>query len=119
VSGEEIFGFIMMFGCCFGCGAMIFGIGLWAERSKKPFGFWTFREVKRESISDIPAYNRESGKLWKLYSVPFFLAGALYSAGIRFPALQMAAIILLVIACTVGIALLIWQYKRIERKYRR
>ena len=119
MTGEQIFGLIMIAGISFGCGAMIFGIGLWAERSKKPFGFWTFKEVKPEAISDIPAYNRENGKLWKLYSIPFFLAAALYVAGIRFPILQITSIILLVAACTAGIGWLIWQYKRIERKFRR
>ena len=117
MSGDQIFGVIMLVGVCFGCGAMIYGIGLWAERSKKPFGFWTFREVKSETISDIASYNRENGKLWKLYSVPFFLAGFCGIGGIWSRWLNVIAIILLVLACTLGIGWLIWNYKRIFRKY--
>ena len=117
MNGEEIFGMIIMLGCCFGCGAMIFGIGLWAERSKKPFGFWTFREVKPEAISDVPAYNRANGKLWKLYSIPFFLASALFVAGIWNPGFQMAALVVLIGACTLGILWLILHYRHILRKY--
>ena len=111
MTGEEIFGLIMMLGCCFGCGAMFYGIGLWAERSKKPFGFWTFKEVKPESISDIPAYNRENGRMWKRYALPFFLAGILACISIWISA------VLLICSCTVGIWWLIRGYQKIFRKY--
>ena len=117
MSGEEIFGLIVILGVCFGCGAMILGIGIWAERSKKPFGFWTFREVIPESISDIPSYNRENGKMWKAYSVPYFLAGFCGICGIWLPWCHQIAGVLVILACTLGILCLIWCYKRISRKY--
>ena len=117
MNGEEIFAFIMMFGCCFGCGAMIFGIGLWAERSKKPFGFWTFREVKPESISDISAYNRKNGKMWKIYSIPYFLAALCGIFGIWHPWLNVLAVSMIILVCTLGTVWLIWYYKHILRKY--
>ena len=111
MTGEEIFGLIMMLGCCFGCGAMIYGIGLWAEKSKKPFGFWTFKEVKQESISDIPAYNRENARLWKLYAASYFLAGFSAFFSVWIP------ILILIFSCTAGIWWLIRGYRRILRKY--
>ena len=117
MSGEEIFGLMIMLGCCFGCGAMIYGIGIWAEKSKKPFGFWTYKEVKPESISDIPAYNRENGKMWKIYSIPYFLAALCGIGGIWCPWLNALAVSLVILACTLGIGWLIWYYKRIFRKY--
>ena len=117
MSGEEIFGLMIMLGCCFGCGAMIYGIGIWAEKSKKPFGFWTYKEVKPESISDIPAYNRENGKMWKIYSIPYFLAALCGIGGIWCPWLNALAVSLVILACTLGIGWLIWYYKRVFRKY--
>ena len=119
MSGEEMFGLIIMLGCCFGCAAMIYGIGFWAEKSKKPFGFWTFKEVKPDSISDIPAYNRENSRMWKRYSIPWFLAALCAIGGIWLPWLNILAISLVILACTLGIGWLIWYYKRILRKYSR
>ena len=117
MTGEQILGVIMILGVCFGCGAMIYGISLWAEKSKKPFGFWTFKEVKSESISDVSAYNRENGKMWKIYSIPYFLAGFCGIGGIWFLWLHAVAGILMILACTLGIGWLVWYYKRIFRKY--
>ena len=117
VSGDQIFGLIMILGTCFSCGAMVYGIGLWAEKSKKPFGFWTFKEVKGEFISDIPAYNRENGKMWKIYSIPYFLAGFCGIGGVWIPLLNVLTICMIISACTFGIGWLIWYYKRISRKY--
>ena len=111
MAGEVIWGLILMFGICIGCGAMIYGIGIWAEQSEKPFGFWTFREVKPESIMDIPAYNRENARMWKRYSLPYFAAGVLAFASIAISA------VLLTLSCTVGIWWLVRAYQRIFRKY--
>ena len=115
--GEEIFCLIMMLGCCFGCGAMIYGIGLWAERSKKPFGFWTFKEVRPESITNIPAYNRDNSRMWKLYAMPYFLAGIFEFISIWMPSISWLPIALLIFSCTIGIWWLIRRYQRIFRKY--
>lgn len=117
MSGEEIFGLMIMLGCCLGCGGMIYGIGLWSEKSKKPFGFWTYKEVKPESISDIRAYNRANGKMWKIYSIPYFLAALCGIGGIWLPWLNWLAVSLIILASTFGIVWLIWYYKRVFRKY--
>ena len=117
MSGEDIFGLIIMVTVSFGCGVLFYAMGLLAVRSKKPFGFWTGKEVKPETISDIPAYNRENGKMWKLYSLPWFVTGVLYFGGIRFPALQWLSVALLIAAGTAGIGWLICRYNRIFKKY--
>ena len=111
MAGDEILGLIMMFVICFGCGVMIYGIGLWAEKSKTPFGFWTFKEVRAESIANIPAYNRENARMWKLYAVPYFLSGIFAFISIWI------SVLILIFSCTVGIWWLIREYQRIFRKY--
>ena len=111
MSGEEIFGLIVLLGCCVGCGAMFYGIGLWAERSKKPFGFWTFKEVMPDSIFDVAAYNLENGRMWKRYSLLYFLAGAFGVISIWICA------VILIVSCTAGFWWLIRGYRRIYRKY--
>ena len=117
MTGDDIIGLIVILLVSLGCGALFFGMGHCAERSKKPFGFWTFKEVRPESITDIPAYNRENGKMWKLYSLPWFLTGVLYSGGIRFYALEWLSVALLVLVNTAGIGWLVCRYNRIFRKY--
>ena len=117
MSGEEIFGLIIMLGCCLGCGAMFYGIGLWAEISKMPFGFWTFKEVRPESVTNIPAYNRENARMWKLYAGPYFFSGIFEFISIWIPILNWVAIALLLASCTLGIWWLIHEYQRIFRKY--
>ena len=117
MSGEEIFGLIIMLGCCFCCGAIFYGIGLWAERSKKPFGFWTFKEVRPESITNIPAYNRDNARMWKLYAVPYFLAGIFEFISIWETSASWLSIALLIFACTAGIWWVIRRYRAILGKY--
>ena len=117
MTGEDIFGLIILTICSLGIGALCFCLGLCAEHSQKPFGFWTFKEVKPDSISDISAYNRENGKMWKQYAVPFFFAAGCAVGGIWFPFLLKASVWLMAAVCTLGIVWLIWQYNRIFRKY--
>lgn len=119
MSGEDIFGLIIMLMVSLGMGALCYGLGVSAARSKKPFGFWTGTEVKSESISDISAYNRENAKMWKLYSIPYFLSGLCTLSGIWVPMIQMFSVILLGAVSMIGIGWLIWKYKRIIRKYSR
>ena len=118
MTDEDIFGLIIMGGVSFCCGALFYAMGLWAERSPKPFGFWTGKEVRADSLSDIPGYNRENAAMWKCYSLPYFLAGGFYIAGIRFPALGWVSVGLLTLAGTAGIGWLVWRYNRILRKYK-
>ncbi|MBR6526035.1 MAG: hypothetical protein IKT57_08675 [Clostridia bacterium] len=96
----------------FGSAALLYGIGVYAGRSEKPMHFWSGSEVKPEEILDIPSYNRENARMWKLYSLWFWVAGLGYFVN------AYAAVIILVIGSTAGGALLVARYLRIEKKYR-
>ena len=72
---SDIAGLVILIVCCWGSGAVFYGIGRWAAGRKTPMHFWAGSEVDPKTVSDIPAYNRENGRMWKQYSLSFFLAG--------------------------------------------
>ena len=47
----------------FGCAALFFGIGIWAQKRKTPMHFWTGVEVRAEEITDIRRYNEANAVL--------------------------------------------------------
>lgn len=96
-----------------GVAALFTGIGIYAMHRKEPMWFWAGSTVQPESITDIPAYNRENGWMWIIYSIPFWLDVIL---GWRWPKFGG---VMIALACTVGIAWLIWRYQRILKKYQR
>ena len=117
MDGADIFGVIVMALCGFGCGALFFGMGVWAARSKKPMHFWAGSQVDAGTITNVAAYNRENARMWKQYSVPFWMCGVLSIASIwaRWCA---AAYTILIFAGSIGGA--IWlavRYQQISRKY--
>ena len=115
--GEDIFGVIIMTLCSWGCAALFFGIGVVAVKQKKPMHFWAGIPVDPKTISDIPAYNRANGRMWKQYSVPFWLCGALAVASIWDRRLFMACVILLVAASIGGVVWLLLRYQKICKRY--
>ena len=117
MTGETIFGMIMMIGCGFGCGALCYGLGVWAAKRKTPMGFWTGVEIDPKKVSDIPAYNRANARMWKLYSIPYWLTGLAGFVSIFDIRASALAGILILLGCTVGIGWLIWVYKRICKRY--
>lgn len=118
MDGETIFGIIMMTACGFGIGAIFYGIGVWASKRTDPMHFWTGTTVDPKTISDVSAYNQENARMWKVYSVPFWLAGLLQILSAWIPQLAIAVAVLLVTSCTAGLVWLIWKYGRIKKKYR-
>ena len=117
MTGEQIFGLIIMIWFVGGCGLIFAGIGFRASRAKKPVGFWTGKEVKVESVTDIPAYNAENARMWYWYSAPYFLSVLLSILGIQAEWANKAAIGLITLACTVGLWWLIRTYRKIEKRY--
>ena len=117
VTGEEIFGMIIMLMVCLGCGLACLGLGIAAERSRRPFGFWTGREVKPESLSDVGAYNRANGRMWKKYSLWYFAAALLQLLNIRDRIFGSAALICVFAACTLGLLWLVLTYRRILKRW--
>ena len=95
-----------------GCAMLFFGIGVYAQKLEKPMWFWSGTEVPASAITDIKQYNKENGIMWKLYSLWYLAAGiAEIWSGI-------AAVIFLILGCSVGIVLLVITYNRIYRKYK-
>ena len=95
-----------------GSAALFWGIGCYAEHRKEPMWFWAGSQVDSSEITDVENYNRENGRMWKHFSIWFWLAGFAEM-------LSMAlALILLLLSCTVGIAWLIITFNKIDRKYR-
>ena len=118
MDGEKLFGIILMTFVNLMCAGVFYSIGTWAQKRKDPAHFYSGTTVDPKTISDIPAYNRENGRLWKLYSIPFWLCAACAFASIWAEVLMTVSIIILVLACTVGIGWLVWRYQRILKTYK-
>ncbi len=105
---------------CVGCAALFFGIGVWACKRKTPMHFWAGTEIDPVSISDLIAYNRENGRMWMVYSIPFWLSGvlAVMNAISPRPFYPVAALVIMVLACTFGLWWLMKTYSAIEKKYK-
>ena len=119
MDGETILGAVVLIFCGFGCGSLFSWIGSWAERRKDPMHFWTGSAVDPKTITDVPAYNKANGKMWKRYAVPYWLTG--WCGFACFLNLSFAAqfgCILIGLASTVGIVWLVCAYKRIEKRYK-
>lgn len=112
MTGEEIFGLIIMVGCCWLCAATFCGIAFWAAKRKDPMHFYSGTAVDPRTISDIPAYNRENALLWCAYSGFFWLAGTVAFFH------MIAAVVIMSLACVPGFFLLVGQYSRIYKKYK-
>lgn len=106
-------GKIILMACCWVCAGVFFGFGVYSAHREEPMWFWSGSKVPPGSISDIPAYNRAQSAMWKVYSLPFWAAGA-----IAFPS-PITAAILVAAACVFGIPLLIFAHERIEKRYRK
>lgn len=117
MNAERLAGTVVKLICCWGCGGLFFGLGLWALGRKKPMHFWAGSTIDPERVSDIPAYNRENGRLWILYSIPYWLSGVLYLVGMEDSWGSIGCLALLVFAGTAGLYWLVKRYKRIERKF--
>ena len=103
---------IIWYAVTLGCAALFFGIGVYARRRTEPMWFWAGSTVEKDAITDAAAYNRECGRMWMLYAIPFALSAAAYEFSLT------AVVALLVLDCTAGIVWLVIEYYRIYRKYR-
>lgn len=79
--------------------------------------FYAGTEVDPRTVRDIPAYNRENARMWKLYSIPYWLAGFFGIFGLFQNWIAVLCGVCILIACTVGIWWLLREYRRIARKY--
>ena len=117
MDGADIFGVIIMALCGFGCGALFFGIGVWAARSEKPMHFWSGSTVDPRTITNIPAYNRANARMWKKFSVPFWMCGVLAIASVWAEWCAAACTILIVVGSIGGGIWIVLRYQKISRTY--
>lgn len=106
-------GSIIWYITMFGCAALFCGIGLYARKLEKPMWFWSGSTVDPASITDVKAYNSENARMWFLYSLWYWGAGFVWIWH------ETAALIALVLGCTVGIGILVGTYQKIEKKYKK
>lgn len=106
-------GTVIWLAVTFGCGLLFFFIGVYAGRREQPMWFWAGTEVDGSKLTDVKAYNRENARMWMLYSLWYWIAGIawLWSSAV--------ALIALILGCTLGIAVLVGTFLRIEKKYTR
>ena len=96
----------------FGCAILFFSLGIYAERREKPMHFWSGTTVDEKKITDVKAYNKENGRMWKIYSLCYFASGVIYFWSVWI------SVLLLFLSCTVGLGVLIVTFNRIEKKYK-
>ena len=118
MDGERIFGIILMTFVNLMCAGIFYGIGVWAQKREDPMHFYSGTTVDPTTISDVPAYNRENARLWKQYSVPFWLSAGCAFGSIWADVLMKVSITLLNVGCTLGIGWLVWRYQRILKAYK-
>ena len=117
MNGENIFGVIIMALCGFGCGALFFGIGVRAGRSKKPMHFFAGSQVDPGTITNVAAYNRENARMWRQFSVPFWMCGVLAIASLWAQWCAVAYTILIFAGSIGGAVWLLLRYQQILKKY--
>ena len=117
MDNENVLGAIIMALCCFVCALTFLGIAIWARKSQKPINFWSGTSVPAEKVTDIQAYNQANALMWIVYSVPYWMAGLISAFAVLGDIFLIIATIILLLACLPGGFLLIWQYRRIEKKY--
>ena len=117
MNAGKIFGVIVMALCGFGCGALFFGMGVYAGKLKKPMHFWSGSVVDPKTISNVPAYNRANGKMWKQFSVPFWMCGVLAIGSLWADWCSLAYTILIFAGSVIGGIWLVLRYQKICKQY--
>ena len=117
MDNESLVGAIIMCIVCCGCGALFFGIGVFANRLEKPMHFWSGSTIDPKTVNDIPEYNRKNAVMWKWYSLPYWLAGIFGALGCKHEWCTYVALAFLLFASIPGLAIIIACYKRIEREH--
>ena len=104
-------GLIIWLLSCGLCTAAFAAISLWATKRKTPMHFFSGEEIPAEKVSDIPAWNAACAKMWGVYAAAFGVTTLL--GFVSMP----AAVVMLVLCCTVGVGALLAVNARIRKKY--
>ncbi len=99
------------------CGSAFTGLAIHAFRSKKPVNFWAGSKIDPQKVIDIPKYNRENGKMWALYSIPYWIAGIAGACNDISPAASYIFLIVLILGGSVGLWWLLMHYQKIAGQY--
>ena len=102
---------IICFISCFLCAVPFLAISLLKKDSTEPITFWSGDTSLKNIISDIKKYNAEMALLYRNFSFILFAAAII---ALIFP---IAGIILLCLACSLGLYFLYRAYKKILCKY--
>lgn len=97
--------------CCILCGFPFFVIGHFGKDSREPIVFWTGDKTLKEKVKDIHGYNSEMSKLFIKCGFAFVITGIL--CVLHFG----AAIVAILLECTLGIYIVWKLYKNTLLKY--
>ena len=74
--------------------------------------FYSGIKVESSSIKDIKKYNYANSIMWKCYALWYLLTALMHSIS------PFVATIMLMLSCTLGLIILVYTYKQIEKKYK-
>ena len=113
----SVVGAVIMALCCFGCGLTFSCIASCAKKSKKPFHFWSGSKVDPEKVTDIPAYNRANAAMWRVYAIPYWIAGVFGCLGFLGDIFATVSAVIMFLACIPGVFFLVLRYTKIEKEF--
>lgn len=85
--------------------------GLWIMRRKDSARLSFFLRLSPDQVSDVAAYNKETGKMWCVFSVLLFAGGIVEAYEPSF------SILIFAIFSIVGVGGATWWQSRIEKRY--
>ena len=102
---------IIMILCCVLCGLPFWLLATVGRKGKEPLNFWSGDDRLKAKIEDVAAYNHAMGKMYFVYGSLFILAAVLAVFSMA------AAVVLLILNCTLGLFLIYKGYGRILRRF--
>ncbi len=86
-------------------------VGIYAVNKKEPMRLSFVSRLTEDMVSDIPAYNKEVGKMWCAFS------GVLFAGGILIALNPAFSVFFFAIFCVVGIGGAVWWQSKIEERF--
>ena len=102
---------IIIFMCAVLCAVPFFQIGYLNRKSDEPITFFSGDTTLKNRIGDIKAYNAAMGRMYCIYALVVLVTGLISFFNPE------VAIVLLLIVCTLGLAVLYFKYKELLNKY--
>lgn len=94
-----------------GCGILFYSLGVYAKNKNTPMGFYSGTDTSQIKVTDLKKHNYAHSRMWKKYSLYYFVSVLIYFIN------PLISISILIFSCTIGLALLIKEYKKIEKDY--